>query len=109
MMKAEYPPPAARLFRERLDFSRLSGMIRRYESLKLLDQSVFTLDHPHSRLARSYRRLLRTLLKDNPADRDGVMMFLDHPHRVLFPRDENEARELQQLAINHLHEIVPLQ
>jgi len=50
--------------RERLNFTEFTGKIRRYENLNLLDQSVFTVDRPHSRLARSYRRLLRTLLKE---------------------------------------------
>jgi cellulose biosynthesis protein BcsQ len=67
-------------FRERLNFTVLSGVIRRYENLNLLDQSVFTLERPHSRLARSFRRLLRTLLKENVADRDGALCFLrDYP------------------------------
>jgi cellulose biosynthesis protein BcsQ len=70
-------------FKERLDFKYLAGVIRRYENLTLLDQSIFTLDRPHSRLARSYRRLLRTLLKDNLADRDGALVFLhDYPARI---------------------------
>jgi tetratricopeptide (TPR) repeat protein len=64
-------------FRERLSFKDLSGVIRRYENLNLLDQSVFVLDRPHSRLARSYRRLLRTLIKDNFTDREGVLIFLE--------------------------------
>ncbi len=65
-----------RAFRKRLQFREFSGVIRRYDNLNLLDQSVFTLDRPHTRLARSYRRLLRTLLQDNPADREGAMLFL---------------------------------
>jgi MinD-like ATPase involved in chromosome partitioning or flagellar assembly len=70
-------------FRERLDFKELSAVIRRYEHLNLLDQSIFTLDRPHTRLARAYRRLLRVLLKDNLADRDGAMLFLeDYPARI---------------------------
>jgi MinD-like ATPase involved in chromosome partitioning or flagellar assembly len=56
--------------------------IRRYESFRLLDQSIFTLDRPRTKLARSYRRLVRTLLKDNLADRDGALAFLqDYPKR----------------------------
>jgi MinD-like ATPase involved in chromosome partitioning or flagellar assembly len=70
-------------FHEGLGFRELAGKIKRYESLSLLDQSVFTLDHPHSKLARSYRRLLRTLLKENLADRNGAMLFLeDYPGRI---------------------------
>jgi MinD-like ATPase involved in chromosome partitioning or flagellar assembly len=74
-------------FRKRLDFKDLSGTIRRYENLNLLNQSVFTLDRPHSRLARSYRRLLRTLLKDNFADREGAMIFLSDYSKRIESRD----------------------
>ena len=66
-------------FRARLGFTNLSGVIRRYESLHLLDQSIFVIDHPHSRLARAYRQLLPKLLMDNLADRDGAMLFLENP------------------------------
>ena len=34
-----------------VEFEDLSRVIRRYENLDLLDQSVFVLDHPRSRLA----------------------------------------------------------
>jgi len=91
-------------FLARLEIKWISGLIRRYESLALLDQSVFTLDRPHTRLARSYRRLLRTLLKDNLADRDGVMLFLEHPTRVITLND-NDAVEFQVDEVNRLHRI----
>jgi cellulose biosynthesis protein BcsQ len=91
-------------FLARLQIKWFSGIIRRYENLNLLDQSVFTLDRPRTRLARSYRRLLRTLLKDNPADRDGVMIFLEHSTRP-FTLNENYAVELQLAEISHLHKI----
>jgi MinD-like ATPase involved in chromosome partitioning or flagellar assembly len=64
-------------FRDRLNFEELSGTIRRYENLNLLNQSVFTLDWPRTRLARSYQRLYRMLVKDNLADRDGTLFFLE--------------------------------
>lgn len=69
-----------RAFRDVLKIDELSGTIRRYDNLSLLDQSVFTLDRQHSRLARSYRRLRRRIVKDNLADRDGALRFLkDYP------------------------------
>ncbi len=71
------------VFRERLHFNELSGFIRRYENLHLLDQTLFVLTRPHTRLARQYRRLLRTLRKYNPADRVGALAFLkDHAKRI---------------------------
>jgi MinD-like ATPase involved in chromosome partitioning or flagellar assembly len=66
-----------RAFRKRLDFKNLSGLVRRYESLSLLNQSIFTLDRPRTRLAHSYQRLVQTLLKDNFADREGAISFLE--------------------------------
>jgi tetratricopeptide (TPR) repeat protein len=50
--------------------------IRRYESLRLLDQSVFTLDRPRTRLARSFQRLTETLIRYNLADRDAALRCL---------------------------------
>jgi MinD-like ATPase involved in chromosome partitioning or flagellar assembly len=93
----------AEAFRKRLGIRNFSGVIRRYENLSLLDQSVFTIDRPHTRLARSYQRLLRTLRKDNPADRKGALMFLEDSGPWTF--DENERVQLQQEYINHLHKI----
>ena len=89
-------------FRERLEFKDLSGMIRRYENLNLLDQSVAVLDHPRSKLARSYRRLLRTLLMDNFADRDGVRLRLNQYAQHLLPcAAQDVSGEVQRrLGIN---------
>lgn len=91
-------------FFARLEIKWLSGMIRRYENLALLDQSVVTLDHPRTRLARSYRRLLWTLLKDNLADREGVMMFLEHPARAI-TLSVSDAAEFQLDEVSYLNRI----
>jgi MinD-like ATPase involved in chromosome partitioning or flagellar assembly len=76
-------------FLARLGIRWISGVVRRYENLNLLDQSIFTLDRPRTRLARSYRRLLRTLLIDNLEDRDGIMICLKRPARAVTLYDEN--------------------
>ena len=81
----------------------LRRCIRRYENLSLLDQSVFTIDRPHSRLARSFRRLLRTLRMDNAADRLGALMVIEQSRPWSW--DENETVLLQQEYVNHLHKI----
>jgi MinD-like ATPase involved in chromosome partitioning or flagellar assembly len=90
-------------FRKRLDIKAFSGVIRRYENMNLLDQSVFTLDHPHTRLAHSYRRLLRTLLMDNLADRDGALLFLHTSPEFHWSDPERGIAELKYK--NSLHEI----
>jgi len=59
-------------FRERLGFDRLDLRIHRYDSLRLLNQGVFTKDRPHSRLAKEYRRLTSLISQRNPASQDGA-------------------------------------
>jgi len=88
-------------FQQRLDFDAFSGVIRRYESLYLLEQSVFVIDRPRTRLARAFRRLLVKLLMDNPADRVGATQFLEHPHISFSDNAKLENR-------NHRREIARL-
>jgi hypothetical protein len=42
----------------------------------LFDQEIFVLKRPRSRLAREYRKLTWTLVRHNPADREGVLQAL---------------------------------
>jgi MinD-like ATPase involved in chromosome partitioning or flagellar assembly len=51
-------------------------VIHRQESLGMLEQPVFVLQRPRSRLALEYRRLVRSLIMENPADPAGVYYFL---------------------------------
>lgn len=90
-------------FKKNLEFRRLSVVIRRYESLKLLDQSVVVLDCPGSRLARSYKKLTEKLVKDNFADRTGVMLSLQDAAYSPNPRTDSLLeltidRTLEQLV-----------
>ncbi|HEY7308288.1 MAG TPA: AAA family ATPase [Gemmataceae bacterium] len=51
-------------------------VIHRRESLEMLEQPVFVLQHARSRLAREYRRLVQAIIIENPADRQGALLFL---------------------------------
>ena len=51
-------------------------IIHRNETLQMLDQPIFVLKRPRSRLAGEYRSLTRTLQIENPGDRDGALLFL---------------------------------
>jgi MinD-like ATPase involved in chromosome partitioning or flagellar assembly len=63
-------------FEEDLGIRKLSGIIHRYESVKLFNQAIFVLDERRSRLAREYRKLTKALIRHNPADRQGALQFL---------------------------------
>lgn len=60
-----------------LKFPRLDAVIDRYDSLMHLDQRVFALERPRSRLALQYRKLVHQLIIRNPEDREGVIVQLD--------------------------------
>lgn len=51
-------------------------MIQRYESLQLLNQDLFVLQRPRSRLANQYRDVMNSLISTNLDDRQGVIDFL---------------------------------
>jgi MinD-like ATPase involved in chromosome partitioning or flagellar assembly len=76
-------------FSERLNFRWLSGTIHRYENLNLLDQSIFTLERPRSKLAQSYRRLLKVLRNETPLNRKFTAMR---------KREEELEEELRRLT-----------
>ena len=52
------------------------GVIHNYPSLALLNQSIFTLERPRSRLAREYRRIKEQIVDGNDNDVEGVIRFL---------------------------------
>lgn len=71
-------------FKETLGYKRLSATINRYNDLALIiDQVVFTLDRPHTRLAREYGGLVKAIIRRNSADREGALHFLADIKRVI--------------------------
>lgn len=60
-------------FRRTIDYPRLAGIIHHYDSLSLLQQTVFTVERPQTKLAREYRRLTEQLISKNLEDRKVVL------------------------------------
>ncbi len=102
-----------RAFRKSLEFRRLAAVIRRYESLELLDQSVAVLDHRNSRLAKAYRKLTNALVEENyEKDRDGALRFLnEYAQRQFFTGndhadlDTRKRDPLNRIANNFLDDL----
>lgn len=63
-------------FRDELAINELLT-IHRYESLQLLQQSVFSVERPNSRLAREYRHLTNRIIQGNLASREGALYYLE--------------------------------
>jgi tetratricopeptide (TPR) repeat protein len=95
-------------FHKELGIGKLDAVIHRYESVLLFNQAVFVLDKVRSRLAREYRKLVRVLIRENDADRDGALAFLHDYWRLYLPevargRAEEEHRFdllCQQIELN---------
>ena len=76
-------------------FSRTLGYdkattIERYDSLHLLNQSIFVTSRPKSRLSKQYRRLLQQIVEHNLEDREAALRVLS---RSLNVRDSWLNRE----------------
>jgi MinD-like ATPase involved in chromosome partitioning or flagellar assembly len=63
-------------FSERLNYHQPDAVIHRYDSLSLLNQSVFVVDRPTSRLAKEYKTLAGAIVEKNLDDREGALRFL---------------------------------
>jgi MinD-like ATPase involved in chromosome partitioning or flagellar assembly len=64
-------------FKSALGYSSPSATIHHYPSLALLNQVVFSVERPRSRLAQEYRALQREIVKQNPGDRQGVLDYIN--------------------------------
>jgi MinD-like ATPase involved in chromosome partitioning or flagellar assembly len=101
-------------FRTELGYGDLAylepdAVIYHYESVMLLNQAVFVLERPNSRLAREYTRLVRSLRMYNPADRKGALRLLEHDYllhcTLTGPGLQEEAEHLvDQIAANFPHD-----
>ncbi len=63
-------------FQTELDIVHEPTVIHRYESLSLLNQTVFAEQRPKSRLAREYLDLAEQVVDRNLQDRDAALRFL---------------------------------
>jgi len=65
-----------REFSEHLSYNKLTATIHHYNSLALVDQGIFVLEHPKSQLSRQYTNLAEQIAKSNPEDKKSAIRFL---------------------------------
>ena len=63
-------------FRNRLKLPQQPMIIHHYSSLSLLNQAVFVIDRPNSRLAKEYNDLVQEIVVCNYEDRDGALEYI---------------------------------
>ncbi|MXX95055.1 MAG: AAA family ATPase [Gammaproteobacteria bacterium] len=64
-------------FKLQLELEREPLIVHRYDSLSLLNQAIFTLSRPNSRLAKEYCNIVDQVVNVNLEDRDGALNFLN--------------------------------
>ena len=68
-------------FKSDLGYKSLAAQIHHYQSLSLLNQDVFSLTRPNSRLTREYSKLVQSIVKENLQDRDVAIERLNQMSR----------------------------
>lgn len=63
-------------FSEQLEYAKPTAIIHHFSSFALLDEVVFTLEHPNGQLSKQYKDLGFELTKDNLFDRLSALEFL---------------------------------
>jgi MinD-like ATPase involved in chromosome partitioning or flagellar assembly len=63
-------------FRSDLKYKSLAAEIHHYQSLTLLNQHVFSLTRPNSRLTKEYTRLVEAIVSENLQDKDASLSRL---------------------------------
>ena len=90
-------------FRNQLVINREPLIVHRYDSLSLLNQAVFTLDRPKSRLAKEYCAVVDELVGRNLDDRDGALDYIERTARAW--RSQRETYESPGTLKERLHRI----
>jgi MinD-like ATPase involved in chromosome partitioning or flagellar assembly len=84
-----------------LKYEELASTIHHYDSLLLLNQTIFSLERPRSRLAQEYRLLTKKIRRSNLRDREGALEFLEEVGKQLRSRHPRAPLDLDK----QLHEI----
>ena len=84
--------------KETLRFAEAAAVIRRYDSLALLDQTVFSVARPKTRLSEEYRKLTTAVVKLNIEDREGAVATLNEIRRQFQRRSADDAGETRSAA-----------
>ena len=89
-------------FKDQLEYDDLAATIHHYNNLALLNQIVFTLERPRSRLAGEYRTLLEKIRRVNPEDREGALDLLESfattKNNTSYPVVRNEMRAMLRVV-----------
>jgi cellulose biosynthesis protein BcsQ len=94
-------------FRSLLGYEKESAIIHHYDSLALMNQSVFTRDRPKSRLAKEYSELVTSIVSDNLEDPQAALAFVRSFANSLLEEGLTDA-ETVATRLNAVDEIIAI-
>lgn len=83
---------------ETLQYEQLAATIHHYDSLALLNQTIFVLERSRSRLAQEYRQLTASIIRENIQDEEGAVAYLDDVLRHI--RNRRASSQLTSIEEN---------
>ncbi|TIX57330.1 MAG: hypothetical protein E5V28_15885 [Mesorhizobium sp.] len=69
--------------KDQLEYDEPAAVIHHYDSLSLVEQSIFTVSRPRSRLSEEYRSLVSAIIQLNMEDREGALSVLQRAKKYL--------------------------
>ncbi|WP_083239810.1 ParA family protein [Hydrogenophaga sp. RAC07] len=78
-------------FQSELHYKSLAAKLQHYSSLLFLNQTIFSIARPKSRLAKEYKRLADTIVEENIAERTAAIGFLKKTLRKIRGANAGEA------------------
>lgn len=79
-----------------LQIDEFASVIHHYSSLLLVNQAVFTVERPRSRLAQEYEKLVQAIRRANVEDKIGAEDYLADVSRLLMSRRPPAPQQLEE-------------
>jgi tetratricopeptide (TPR) repeat protein len=93
--------------RRHLSYKENPVIIHHYNSLTLLEQSLFVLDRPASKLTAEYNSLVNAIVAQNLEDRDGAIAELKRIRDVLRAKAEHDGHDRVISTLDQIRELHP--
>lgn len=78
-----------------LDYKEPASLIHHYNSLALLDQLIFVMERPMTRLANQYRQLVNSIVSQNLEDESGALAKLEQIRNLI--RQDRNVENLESI------------
>jgi len=82
---------ASKAAKQTLGYSDLATTIYHYNSFTMLEQGIFTIDRPKSKLSNEYRQLTSAIVLKNVEDKDGALAFVENIFSSLTSNNDSPA------------------